>query len=127
MQALSFFIPGHPQAWQRSGFNPKTGRMFTPDSTRAWEKTVKLHARAAASKARWVPVAGACYSADMRFRLPDGRRRDADNCAKAVLDACNGILWVDDAHVGELHVARVLRHPSPGVLISVQQIPEPRG
>jgi Holliday junction resolvase RusA-like endonuclease len=126
-EPIRFFVPGVPQAWQRSGFNPKSGRMFTPDATRAWEKTVKTHARAAVVKARWLPVLGACYSAELVFRLPDGRRRDADNCAKACLDACNKILWLDDAQVGLLRVERILRHASPGVLMTVWRIEEPRG
>lgn len=28
---------------------------------------------------------------------------DIDNLAKAVLDACNGILWLDDSQIVELH------------------------
>lgn len=28
---------------------------------------------------------------------------DIDNLAKAVLDACNGILWLDDSQIIELH------------------------
>lgn len=28
---------------------------------------------------------------------------DIDNLAKAVLDACNGVLWIDDSQITELH------------------------
>ena len=28
---------------------------------------------------------------------------DVDNLAKAVLDACNGVLWLDDSQIIELH------------------------
>ena len=31
------------------------------------------------------------------------RYGDIDNLAKAVLDACNGILWLDDSQIVELH------------------------
>jgi len=35
------------------------------------------------------------------------KKPDADNVAKAVLDACNGILWLDDNQVVDLRVLKI--------------------
>jgi Holliday junction resolvase RusA-like endonuclease len=44
---------------------------------------------------------------------------DADNVAKVVADACNGVVWVDDAQVVELSVSK--RYSStPGVMVEVR-------
>jgi crossover junction endodeoxyribonuclease RusA len=38
---------------------------------------------------------------------PDRRRRDIDNVAKAVLDACGHAgIWEDDSQVSKLYIAR---------------------
>lgn len=37
---------------------------------------------------------------------PDTLKPDADNVAKAVLDALNGVAWADDAQVVRLHVIK---------------------
>lgn len=126
---MNLFVPGNPQPWQRVALVSK-GRarphMFTPDETRAWEKTVGLHARAARSRERnWPSFSDALFRVELRFTLPDRRRRDLDNLAKAVLDGCNKVLWHDDAQVAELHIVRILKHPRPGVMISVTPIDEP--
>jgi len=36
-------------------------------------------------------------------------RPDVDNYAKGVSDGCNGVIWVDDAQVVELHVSKTFR------------------
>jgi Holliday junction resolvase RusA-like endonuclease len=46
---------------------------------------------------------------------------DADNYAKLVLDACNGILWKDDAQVVELHVSKSYG-AKPGFQILVESV-----
>lgn len=39
---------------------------------------------------------------------------DIDNLAKAVLDACNGIIWQDDRQIEELHA---FKHKGKGKII----------
>jgi Holliday junction resolvase RusA-like endonuclease len=33
-------------------------------------------------------------------------RPDVDNYAKAVLDACNGVLYLDDSQIADLHASK---------------------
>lgn len=56
-----------------------------------------------------------------RPRKPDSRNfGDADNHLKAVLDALNGICYVDDAQVVQAEV--VLQHGAPCVKIKLEEL-----
>ena len=44
---------------------------------------------------------------------------DVDNLAKGILDACKGILWIDDRQVADLHITKNLAE-SPYVELSVE-------
>ncbi len=46
---------------------------------------------------------------------------DVDNLAKGILDACNGVLWIDDAQITDLHITKNLAE-SPYVELSVEAI-----
>ena len=80
-----------------------------------------------------------CYPADVpldvsihfRMRPPERRIRehpttkpDLDNLAKTVLDACNGILWADDAQIVRLTLTKVYAdvQGTEGVLIGVETV-----
>ena len=41
--------------------------------------------------------------------MPFTRKPDADNVAKSVLDALNGVAWLDDAQVTHLSVRKLER------------------
>lgn len=43
--------------------------------------------------------------------LKGQRAGDVDNYAKSILDGCNGLIWVDDRQVVELHVYRHIGRP----------------
>lgn len=61
------------------------------------------------------------------FKAPDGvkdgtphtSKPDADNLAKAVKDALNGVLWNDDCQVSILYAEKRYESDNPGVTISV--------
>jgi crossover junction endodeoxyribonuclease RusA len=48
------------------------------------------------------------------------RTGDADNALKALLDALNGILWLDDSQVVELHLYRLDDKNNPRVELRVE-------
>jgi len=50
------------------------------------------------------------------------RRFDIDNVCKVVLDALNGIVWVDDNLVDELHVFRKFDKENPRVEIIIKEL-----
>ena len=108
---------GRPRATARGGF----ARVYTPARTVEYEKRVKEAAiRAMAGRA---PVTCA-VEASVRVRVAPpasaSKRRqaellasdpitstDVDNAAKAILDACNKIVFADDRQVVKLLVERV--------------------
>lgn len=107
---IEFFVPGAPVSKARARtFRKKNGRIgsYTPDKTTAWEANVKLHARSSLPEK---PLEGA-LRLDLTFLMPISKvalkkkrvfhstRPDIDNLEKAVMDALNRFVWVDDAQV----------------------------
>lgn len=92
------------------------GRTFTPARTREWEDLVAWNARIFY---RGEPLVGP-VSVTLRFH---GARANADldNLTKAVLDACNGICFVDDRQVALLEATRGVG--DPGVMVTVEPLP----
>ncbi len=111
-------IPGKPQTKQRAR-RGKRGRWFTPKATRDYERSVGLLA-AFARPPLW-PL-DAQYRVTLDLFFPDKRRRDVDNCAKAVLDGCNQILWDDDSQVAELITRRDYDKANPRAVVIVEVI-----
>lgn len=52
------------------------------------------------------------------------RTGDADNALKALLDALNGLLWVDDSQIVEIHLWRRDDKARPRVELLVEDVPE---
>ena len=104
-------IPLAPVAWQRV----KTGRYgqsYVPPATRRFKNEFVKLARKYAPQEPW---GGAIKLTIVFFikrpKRPKCRavpmtRPDLDNYLKGVLDACNGIFWVDDGQVVEFFVAK---------------------
>lgn len=96
-------------------------RMYTPAKTVAWERLVTE--AAASAMGSWVPsshpwsvriVIFAPIPASWSRKRQEAAKRgdevpgkpDLDNVAKAVLDACNGVLYEDDKQVVQLRVEK---------------------
>lgn len=58
-------------------------------------------------------------------RLWHAKRPDGDNVAKAVMDALNGLAWLDDSQIAWLHVEKVYGEPNeqPCVEVSIYSLP----
>ena len=98
-------VPGPCVSWQRT--TSMQGRRLTPARQRAYQ----AHVRACAWAARAMHPAPPRLDGRMSVRVlvcaADLRQRDVDNAAKTVLDACNRVLWSDDAQVDVLSVERI--------------------
>jgi Holliday junction resolvase RusA-like endonuclease len=93
---VSFTVPGPVVPWQRAA--SVGARRFTPAKQRAYQANVRMHALAARPRGPWLPSKHARYRVDVEAYLPDERRRDLDNIAKTILDALNGVLYLDARH-----------------------------
>lgn len=119
---LRVVIPGNPAPKGRPRFvrHPATGRMraITPKRTLAYEAHVRTSALAAST--RWPHRNGrGPYKAEIRVWTKTWQRRDVDNLAKTILDACNHVLWHDDADVHHLIATRAVDAVNPRVELTV--------
>lgn len=118
----------------------KSGGSYTPAKSAAYARSVAWAAKAAMAGRK--PLTGA-LSADIVFYMPWPKslseddiaerialnevraigRPDVDNMVKQVADACNGIVYRDDAQVTDLTV-RKRYCVKPGFVMHIRQIGE---
>jgi Holliday junction resolvase RusA-like endonuclease len=102
---LAFVVPGKPQGKQRPRLG-KGGRVYTPAATTKYEAEVRKACLVAMSRGRIAKRQTCAIAVDVVCWFPDLRRRDGDNVLKAVQDALNDFLWVDDEQVVDARVRR---------------------
>jgi Holliday junction resolvase RusA-like endonuclease len=136
LSAVAFIVPFAPVAWQRAGvtWTNQGPKHFTKPETRDWKKTVAVYARSAMRGA--APLTGP-LKIELAFQVPippswpnwkrEAAERgeiaptvkpDLDNFEKAVKDAMNGIVWVDDAQVVRCEKAKDFS-ARPGVAVTI--------
>ena len=143
MRKIEFFVPGAPVGKGR----PRAARrgagvvMFTPGKTADYERLVAATAAAALScdaLAAHQLLDGPLEAVlEMRFPVPASwskakrvwalagvewhtSKPDADNVAKAILDACNGVVFRDDAQVVMLAATKAFSD-EPGVRVVIRE------
>ena len=126
---VHFVVPGPVVPWQRAA--SVGARRFTPAKQRAYQQLVRYHALAARPRGPWLPSKASRYRVDVEAYLPDERRRDLDNIAKTLLDALNGVLYLDDSQITMLLVATHVDRERPRVEVRVVElerveVPKPR-
>lgn len=121
-KVITFCVPGAPQGKGRARAFVRAGHVghYTPEKTRSYEGLIRAYALQEMNgrKPTEMPVRAEIFVA---FGVPDSWptwkrleavngeisatvRPDADNVAKAVKDALNGICWIDDCQVISLAV-----------------------
>lgn len=115
---ISIYIPGEPVAKGRGRHATlPNGRkiVYTPKKTANWESVAKHYAKQ--SMGDMLPMGGPLQlSIVLVFEIPKSwpkwkkaaaifgevahtGKPDIDNCMKAVKDAFNGVVWIDDSQV----------------------------
>ncbi len=133
VDAVTFFVPGEPVAKGRARAT-KTGRMYTPQKTVHYESTVALFASQAMAARKELLAGPLCLEIVATFAWPlswSAKKRervrykaskpDLDNLTKAVADAMNGVVYVDDAAVVRLAVTKVYGD-LPGMQVCVNEV-----
>lgn len=119
MVVISFTVP-FVRGKGRVRFVRATGRTYTPDKTAEAMELIRMaYAKEAGGRTapKGVPVRVSITTARP---MPKGRPKrvteepdiykpDCDNIAKLVLDALNGMAWVDDTQVNTLTVQKFPR------------------
>ena len=131
MSPLRITIPGNPHPQGRGRIvriRSKSGKDYPmiadPMKSRNWKATARQHMTAAVLEwPSWKREGPLTVEILAVFECPrsqhrkktrttrrwhTSRRGDVDNIAKAVLDAGNGVLWIDDAQVAELFVRKIV-------------------
>lgn len=137
---ISFFVPGHakgqprPRAFAKRFGHVWTARVYDPGTAEGWKACVAL---AAKDHLRGKLPGPLMLTLEFRMARPKAHRKsngllrpdapvyhtstpDADNLAKAVLDALTQLgAWEDDALIAELHVRKTYADDDPGCLVSI--------
>ena len=137
---IEFFVPGAPVGKGR----PRAARrgagvvMFTPEKTAGYEALVAAAASNAMRAEAWPLFTGPLEAVlEMRIPIPASwskahkaaalagtelptSKPDIDNVVKAILDACNGVVFRDDAQVVML-VATKAFSDEPGVRVVIRE------
>jgi len=108
-------------------------RVFDPPKSRKWKEGAKPYLLDGMGGRP--PYPGpiecrivACFSCpkgderkrDPRPARPHSKRPDAENVAKAVLDAATGIVWVDDSQVYRLFIEKRIAAQGDAPFVSVE-------
>lgn len=117
---LSIVIEGEPKPKERPRtFVTRSGkpRTITPDSTKREEERIGWLVKQGFMLDE--PDERHVFGVSLSFHCAKKKRGDLDNLVKLVLDAMNGIVWVDDVQVQriEAEVLRVIR--DPGIEVGV--------
>lgn len=92
------------------------GRILISAEGRAYKLRTALKLKAL----RIIPLEGPiCVS--LTLYRPQ-KRGDADNALKCLFDACNGLLWLDDSQIVEIHLWRKDDKANPRVELSVSLV-----
>lgn len=137
---IQFTVLGEPTGKQRPKFSTFNGHAmaYTPQKTVNYETLVKLSYQQQCNDKPYdkdIPLRAeiTAYfpmpkSTSMKRKkmMLEGQIRhtkkcDADNLAKAVLDALNGIAYYDDSQVCELSVSK-LYGDNPRVIVNISEI-----
>lgn len=131
---IYFEIPGEPQGKARA--RTVKGHSYTPQKTVLYENLIKTCFLAAENKETYFdkepiemyinalyPIPKSTTKKDReriaRKELFPTKKPDADNIAKVVCDALNGIAYHDDTQIVKLTIRKLYTDKEPGVTVSM--------
>ena len=140
-----FVIDGKPQgkARARTFYNPRLGRVqsITPEETVNYENWVKMCFMNQVKDKRWFDKEPLKMSIEAYFPIPKSttkrdreridlgqlwptKKPDADNIAKVICDALNGVAYGDDTQIIVLEVLKDFTEENPRVEVYLKGIGE---
>lgn len=113
---ITIWVDGQPRPKQSFRYSKKGH--YQPAAVAAWQDQVAWAAKVAMQKNN-IDMLEGILSIKMRFQMGDKKVRDLDNLSKAVLDAMQGIVYLNDNKVHTLHLQKTYKPDEPGVWISI--------
>ena len=132
---VTFRVDGQPHGKGRPRFTRKGGfvRAYTDAKTLSYESIIRLAAQKSMGGSEPLTTAldafiyislsmPSSYSKKRKESCLNGlekpiKKPDIDNVAKSALDACNGVIFVSDSQIVNLHVTKRYGDPHIEVLI----------
>ena len=135
-----FEVPGQPQskARARTFYHKQAGRVvsMTPNETVLYENPIKTSFLASESKqtffdkeslemfiTAYFPIPKSTTKKDRQLikerKLFPTKKPDADNIAKVICDALNGVAYHDDTQIVKMEVRKVYTENEPKVAVSI--------
>lgn len=124
MHSIFFHLQIKPFPKERPRFN-RSGRVYTPIRTVNYEVELQYLAKSFIPEK---PHPGA-FHLHLYFYLPKPKKTkfdlypmgkpDTDNLVKAVMDAFNGLFWVDDSQMIEIHAGKFWATTEPGINVKI--------
>ncbi len=112
---LMLVVQGQPVPKKRPRVT-RAGHAYTPKETVEHEAAVGWSMKAAWRREPSTEP----FRVTLAFYMANNRPVDIDNLAKAVLDAGNGIVWVDDRQVRALSCTRDVDRSNPRTEITLE-------
>ena len=116
------FIQCKPRSKPRPRFSK--GHAYTPTDYRKWEKKVSLAIKQHCQENALKPMVGPVvmhlqffFKVKNAVEGPRAKKPDLDNLVKAVKDASNGILFIDDAQVWCCNASKHTTNDKEGIFI----------
>lgn len=106
-------LPYPPSVNRYLRFSPK-GWAYTTKEAKTYKQGAKLRALTQGMR----PVTEGEVALSLAVYRPR-KRGDIDNVLKVLLDALNGVAYVDDGQIGELHIHRLEDAANPRVEVCV--------
>lgn len=136
-----FTVPGKPQGKARAR-TKKNGQTYTPRNTVEYEDRVKACYMESQPRQRWFEKEPLAVSIYAKFGIPKSKPKsvklammegkitptvkpDADNIAKIICDALNGIAYGDDSQIIRLTTVKCYVHKEdmpPHVTVSIESL-----
>jgi Holliday junction resolvase RusA-like endonuclease len=106
LESVAFTVLGPPRPKERARVTIHGA--FTPRRTQEYERAIQALGSLHCGQA-W--RLDGSYRLGVVFVFATHRRRDVDNCLKAVLDGLNGVAWRDDSQVVSATCSKVFLPP----------------
>lgn len=107
---IIFTVEGNPIPKQ--SYRAVKGGGYTDPRVKSWQNTVAWKAKEAMIGK---DIITCNLFVEIYFYRSDKRRVDLDNLSKAVLDACNNIIWEDDKQVIALKLYKMYDKKNPRI------------
>lgn len=132
VKTIRFCVHGAPVGKARPRVT-RTGHAYTPEKTKNYERIVRACYQSQVGRFSFPPGVPLTVHLYAEFPIPKStskkkaaslrgrwhiKKPDADNVAKAVLDALNGIAYPDDAAISKLTVEKTYSD-QPGVMVQI--------